>query len=92
MALENALKAENKTLESKGSDGLTEVQRFFLGFGNVWCTQVRPERMRTQVLSNPHSIPQFRVNNVVANMPEFANAFGCKKGKPLVHEKACRVW
>ena len=92
LALENALKAENRTLQSKGGDGLTEVQRFFLGFGNVWCTQLRPERMRTQVLSDPHSLPQFRVNNVVSNMPEFAAAFGCKKGKPLVHEKTCRVW
>jgi hypothetical protein len=25
-------------------------------------------------------------------MPEFARAFGCAKGKPLVHQNACRVW
>jgi endothelin-converting enzyme/putative endopeptidase len=92
MALENSLKVEGKTLESKGPDGLTEMQRFFLGFGNVWCTQYRPEVMRTQVLSNPHSLPMYRVNNVVANMPEFARAFGCKKGQPRVRENACRVW
>ncbi|MBZ5522117.1 MAG: M13 family metallopeptidase [Acidobacteriia bacterium] len=92
MALENSLKAEGKTLENKGADGLTEAQRFFLGFGNVWCTQYRPEVMRTQVLSNPHSLPRYRVNNTVANMPEFARAFGCKKGQPLVRENACRVW
>jgi len=92
MALANTLKQDGKTLESKGPDGLTEAQRFFLGFGNVWCTQYRPEMMRTQVLSNPHSLPRYRVNNVVANMPEFAQAFGCKKGQPLVREKRCRVW
>ena len=44
------------------------------------------------LLSNPHSLPKYRVNNVVANMPEFAKAFGCKKGAPLVHENACRPW
>jgi endothelin-converting enzyme/putative endopeptidase len=92
MALASTLKQEGKSLDSKGADGLTEAQRFFLGFGNVWCTQYRPEEMRTQVLSNPHSLPRYRVNNVVANMPEFAQAFGCKKGQPLVREKACRVW
>jgi endothelin-converting enzyme/putative endopeptidase len=92
MALENTLKAEGKTLDDKGSDGLTEAQRFFLGFANVSCTQLRPELIRTRVLTNPHSLPRYRVNNVVANMPEFARAFGCKKGQPLVHEKACRVW
>lgn len=92
MALENTLKQQGKSLDSKGADGLTEVQRFFLAFANTWCTEFRPEIMRTQILSNPHSLPKYRVNNVVANMPEFAKAFGCKKGEPLVHENACRVW
>jgi len=62
------------------------VQRFFLSFSNNWCTQLRPEVMRTVILTNPHSMPKYRVNNTVANMPEFAKAFGCAKGKPLVHE------
>jgi putative endopeptidase len=92
MALEATLKKQGKTLDSKGADGLTELQRFFLAFGNTWCTQFRPEIMRTQVLSNPHSLPKYRVNNVVANMPEFAKAFSCPKDKPLVHKNKCRVW
>jgi endothelin-converting enzyme/putative endopeptidase len=92
IGLENALKQQGKTLETKGDDGLTEIQRFFLSFANNWCEQYRPEIMRTVVLTNPHSLPKYRVNNTVANMPEFAKAFGCAKGKPLVHENACRVW
>jgi endothelin-converting enzyme/putative endopeptidase len=92
IALENALKQQGKSLDTKGSDGLTELQRFFLAYGNTWCTEYRPEVVRTVILTNPHSLPRYRVNNVVANMPEFAKAFGCKKGQPLVHENACRVW
>lgn len=92
IALENNLKKQGKTLESKGDDGLTEIQRFFLSFANNWCEELRPEIMRTVVLTNPHSLPKYRVNNTVANMPEFAKAYGCAKGKPLVHENACRVW
>jgi putative endopeptidase len=92
IALANTLKAQGKSLDDKGADGLTELQRFFLSYAYTWCTQFRPEVMRTQVISNPHSLPKYRVNNVVANMPEFAKAFGCKKGQPLVHENACRVW
>jgi endothelin-converting enzyme/putative endopeptidase len=53
---------------------------------------MRPEALRTLVLTNPHSFPKYRVNNTVANMPEFQQAFGCKKGTPMVHENACRVW
>jgi len=92
IGLENTLKQQGKTLETKGDDGLTEIQRFFLSFANNWCEELRPEIMRTVVLTNPHSLPKYRVNNTIANMPEFARAFGCSKGKPLVHENACRVW
>jgi endothelin-converting enzyme/putative endopeptidase len=48
--------------------------------------------MRTIILTNPHSMDMFRVNNVVGNMPEFAKAFSCKAGQPMVHAKSCRVW
>ena len=92
MALDKKLKAEGKSLDTKGSDGWTERQRFFLSYANSWCTQYRPELIRTVVLTNPHSIPKYRVNNVVANMPEFQQAFSCKKGAPMVHANACRVW
>jgi putative endopeptidase len=92
IALTNTLKEQGKSLDDKGADGLTRQQRFFLAYANTWCTQQRPEIMRTLVIGNPHSLPRYRVNNVVANMPEFAKAFGCKKGQPLVHENACRVW
>ena len=92
IALDNSLKQQGKTLETKGDDGLTEIQRFFLSFANNWCEEYRPELIRTVVLTNPHSIAKYRVNNTIANMPEFAKAFGCAKGKPLVHENACRVW
>jgi putative endopeptidase len=92
MALELALKKDSKSLDEKGPDGWTARQRFFLSFGDVWCAQVRPEALRTQVLTNPHSFAKYRVNNTVANMPEFQQAFGCKKGAPMAHLNACRVW
>ena len=41
--------------------------------------------MRTAILSNPHPLDKYRVNNVLGNMPEFAKAFGCHKGQPMVH-------
>jgi endothelin-converting enzyme/putative endopeptidase len=92
IALTNTLKGQGKSLDDKAPDGLSELQRFFLAYAYTWCSELRPEIMRTQVIGNPHSLPKYRVNNVVANMPEFAKAFGCKKGQPLVHENACRVW
>lgn len=91
-ALEADLKRNGQTLEAKDSNGLTGKQRFFLAYANIWCSSTTPEAMRTQILTNPHPLDKYRVNNVVANMPEFAAAFGCHKGQPMVREKACRVW
>ena len=73
-------------------DGLTADQRFFLGFAQVWCTNMRDEAMRLRAQTDPHSLPQYRVNGTVSNMPEFQNAFSCKIGQPMVRENACRVW
>ena len=91
-ALTENLKKQGKSMDDKDANGVTNWQRFFLAYGNSWCSQIRPEAMRTMVMTNPHSAPELRVNNVVGNMPEFAKAFSCKAGKPEVHQPACRVW
>jgi predicted metalloendopeptidase len=91
-AMESTVRANGGSLDAKGPDGYTSAQRFFLAHAFGWCSNVRPEVARTLVATNPHSLPKFRVNNVVANMPEFAHAFGCKKGQPMVRENACRIW
>ena len=67
-----------------GPDGLTPQQKFFLAYGQTWCSTWTPELLRLIAQSNPHSPPEFRVNGVVSNMPEFQKAFGCKKGQPMV--------
>jgi len=91
-ALDTDLKAKGETLASKGEDGVTALQRFFLAYAGIWCSNVRPEMMRTLLLMNPHPLDKYRVNNVISNMPEFSQAFSCHKGQPMVRENACRVW
>lgn len=73
-------------------DGLTAQQRFFLGWGQVWCDNETDEYRRLIAQTNPHSIDKYRVNGVVSNMPEFQRAFGCEAGDAMVREKACKVW
>jgi putative endopeptidase len=73
-------------------NGFTPDQRFFLAFAQVWCANERPEAQRLQVQTDPHSPPEFRVNGVVQNMPEFQKAFSCKAGAPMVSADACHVW
>ena len=92
LALQNTLKQQGKTLDSPAEGGLTQLQSFFISYANIWCGEIRPEMIRTLVLTQGHSLDRYRVNNVIANMPEFAHAFGCHSGQPMVHANACRVW
>ena len=75
-------------------DGLTPEQRFFVGFAQWDCANMRDENLRVQAMTDPHSPPQYRINGVVVNMPDFAHAFSCKAGQPMVNppEKVCKVW
>ena len=79
-------------MNDNDAEGFTKAQEFFVAYADSWCTNIRPELMRTQVLTNPHSLPKYRVNNVVDNMPEFWAAFSCKKGSQMVRQNACRIW
>jgi putative endopeptidase len=91
-ALQATLKSQGKDLDSSAHDGLTELQNFFLSYANIWCGELRPEAARTAVMTQGHSLPRYRINNVLGNMPEFAHAFGCHAGQPMVHANQCRVW
>jgi putative endopeptidase len=79
-------------LEKKTADGYTPVQEVFLGFAQDWCAVWRPELERLVATTDPHSPDRFRANGVLVNMPEFAKAFSCKAGQPMVAVKAWRVW
>ena len=90
--LQNILESQGKDLDQPAGNGATELQNFFLAYANVWCGDLRPELARTAVLTQGHSLNRYRINNVLVNMPEFAHAFGCRAGQPMVHANACHVW
>jgi len=74
------------------ASGFTPEQRFFLGYAQVWAVNVRLEMQRLMANTNPHALPRFRTNGPLSNMSEFAKAFGCKKGDPMVRETVCKIW
>ncbi len=92
MAFLEDAKRKNIDVNKKQQDGYTPVQQFFIAFGQNWCGDLRPQRARMQVQTDPHSPQQFRVNGVVRNMSEFGQAFGCKQGQTMQPENMCRVW
>jgi predicted metalloendopeptidase len=90
MALEHALGGNAGNL----ADGFTSEQRFFLGWARVWGTVARPEYELQSTKTDPHPLPRFRANGVVANVPEFASAFSCKAADPMVRtgSEQCKIW
>ena len=87
-----AWKADTQGQTLQPIDGLTPEQRFFIGYGQSWCTNERDETKRLRATVDPHSPDQYRTNGVVSNMPEFQQAFHCQPGSPMLRANACRVW
>ncbi|HEV2104924.1 MAG TPA: M13 family metallopeptidase [Candidatus Eisenbacteria bacterium] len=75
-------------------DGYTPEQRFFLGYAQSWREKTRPERARLLAITDPHAPEKWRVNGPVANLPEFAQAFHCHAGDPMVQPDSLRavIW
>jgi predicted metalloendopeptidase len=72
--------------------GYTGPQHFYIAYAQNYCENPRPEAVRNQVLTDPHSPDHFRANGAIVNQPGFAAAFGCKVGTPMVPKDNCRVW
>ena len=75
-------------------DGFTPEQRFFLAWAQIWRQNITPQNQRQRIMTDPHSPGRWRTNGPVSNMPEFAAAFGCKPGDPMVRADAVRasIW
>jgi predicted metalloendopeptidase len=71
--------------------GFTGDQRFFLGWAQVWRTLYRDEALRNQIMTNPHSPGQYRVNGPLVNNEAFFRAFGVKEGDRMYRPDAQRV-
>ena len=90
--------AFQKSMEGKPRppdvDGFTPEQRFFLAYAHNWATKIRPEYARLMVKQDPHPLARFRANGPLSNMPQFALAFQCKAGDPMVRPEKdrCHIW
>jgi putative endopeptidase len=90
-ALMSTLAEQNASTTAK-VDKYTPAQRFFLGFGQVWCENTTEQAARLRAKTDPHSSGRWRTNGAVQNFDEFGKAFGCKVGQPMMPANACRVW
>ena len=79
-------------MKLQSAEGFTPDQRFFIGFAQWACENARPEELRANAITDPHSPGKYRINGIVSDLPDFQKAFGCKSGQPMVRANACKVW
>jgi len=88
------LEAFKKTEQYKKGDkinGLTPVQRYFLGYALGWLGHEREEILRNQVMTDVHSPAKYRVNGPFADVDEFYTAFNIKPGDKMYRADSLRV-
>jgi putative endopeptidase len=95
--IEMAYRAYKLSLDGKEApviDGLTGNQRFFLSFAQMNRTLRREESLRNQILTDPHSPDQYRVNGIVRNVDAWYKAFNVTPDDALYlpPEERVHIW
>uniref|UniRef100_A0A1I8AJR9 Neprilysin n=1 Tax=Steinernema glaseri TaxID=37863 RepID=A0A1I8AJR9_9BILA len=70
----------------------SDDQLFFLSFSSFYCGSDNNAATESQLVTNSHSPPKYRVIGTLRNIPEFAKAFSCKKNSYMNPEQRCSVW
>jgi len=79
-------KRESMTSAESNSD-----QVFFMAWARSWRENARPEGLKLQINTDPHSPNHFRANGPLGNFPAFAEAFHLDASSPMVREASSRV-
>ncbi len=87
----DAFKQTESYKKGEKINGLTPLQRFFLGYSLGWLLEERQERIARQLLTDVHSPAKYRVNGPFPNVPEFYEAFGIKPGDKMFMPDSLRV-
>lgn len=80
--------------DNKPIGGLSPAQRYFLGYSLGWLGQIRPDRLRSQLLTDVHSPAKYRVNGPFADVDIFYSTFNVKpENKMYIPDSArVRIW
>ena len=92
LAMQNAM--QQGQLNKDLMDGFTPEQRFFLAYGAVWASNIRPEAILQLTQIDVHALAKNRVNVTLPHITEFIEAWDVKEGDAmyLAPEKRALLW
>ncbi|OUM66904.1 hypothetical protein PIROE2DRAFT_5763 [Piromyces sp. E2] len=70
----------------------TKDQLFFISFGQIWCSKMRPEVAIQRLYQDNHAPNEWRVKGVLRNSKHFVEAFNCPTDSPMNPEQKCSIW
>ena len=87
----DAFKKTEQYKKGEKINGYTPMQRYFLGYAYGWLYATRKESLASQLKTDVHAPSKERVNGPMANIAEFYETFGIKKGDKMFREDSLRV-
>jgi len=92
-----ALDAYHASLHGEAApvlDGYTGDQRVFLGWAQVWRSAIRPDALKQQLVTDPHSPARYRGQTAERNIDAWYQAFDVKPGDKLyiAPENRVTIW
>lgn len=86
-----AFKKTQQFKEDKKVEGLTPMQRYFLGYALGWLGHQREEQLRNRLLTDVHSPAKYRVNGPFVDVDEFYTTFNIQPGDKMYRADSLRV-
>ncbi|HEV7620429.1 MAG TPA: M13 family metallopeptidase [Flavisolibacter sp.] len=87
----DAFKKTEAYKSGKLINGMTPLQRYFLGYALGWLGSERKEALASQVMTDVHSPAKYRVNGPFSDVDEFYKAFNIQQGTPMYRQDSLRV-
>lgn len=78
----------------KNEGSVEDKKKFFISYGRLWCSVVRPQYAEKQLKTDPHSLGWARINEPLKHQRGFVEAFQCKEGDKmyLPESQRVRIW
>ena len=87
----DAFKKTEAYKSGKLINGMTPLQRYFLGYALGWLGSERKEALAAQVMTDVHSPAKWRVNGPFTDVDDFYKAFNIQPGSPMYLPDSLRV-
>lgn len=86
-----AFKKTEQYKKGEKIDGLTPMQRYFLGYALGWLGHTSDAQLRNRLLTDVHSPAKYRVNGPFVDVDDFYQAFNIQPGSPMYRADSLRV-